>query len=193
MKIYIKHMVSNRCKMVVREELNKLGLHYIFLEMGEIEVMENILTDKFEILKTELCKYGLELLDDINAILIESIKNSIIEIIYKTHGPLKIEFSRYISEKYNYDYQYLSDMFFEVQGISINQFVLNHKIERIKEIIVYEDLNILEIAQKLNFSSISSLNIQFQKATGFSPYNFKLLKMKRRSVIEGIGLQYHDK
>jgi len=186
LKIYIENMVSNRCKMVVREELKKLGLHFIFVELGEIEVMENISEEKKGILKMELRKSGLELLDDLNAILIENIKNTIIELIYKTDDLLKINYNNYLSEKFKMNYNYLSDLFVNIQGIKINQYILNHKIERIKEMIIYDELSILEIAQKLNFSNIADLYVQFKKATGLSPYNFKLLRVKKSNIIENV-------
>jgi len=178
-------MVSDRCKMVVREELKKLGLHFIFVELGEIEVMENIEGEKSELLKTELLKSGLELLDDQKTILIESIKNTIIELIYKTDDLMKIDFSQYLSHKFNLDYYYLSELFLAVQGIKIEQYISSNKIERIKEMIIYDELNIIEIAQKLNYCNVSQLNLHFKKTTGFSPYNFKQLKTKRRKIIEG--------
>jgi len=179
-------MVSNRCKMVVREELKKLGLHFIFVEFGEIEVMENIEGEKSELLKKELLKSGLELLDDKKAILIETIKNTIIELIYKTDDLLKIDFSLYLSHKFNLDYSYLSDLFLSVQGINIEHFISKNKIERIKEMIIYDGLNIIEIAQKLNYCNVSQLNTHFKKTTGFSPYNFKQLKIKRTKIAEGL-------
>ena len=186
MKIYIKHMVSNRCKMVVRDELKKLGLHFIFIEQGEIEVMESLSDEKSAMLKQELLKSGLELLDDANAILIDSIKNSLIDLIYTSEESSTINYSKYLCEKFNLDYKSLSILFLSVQGIKIEQFIMNHKIERIKELIIYSELDIFEIAQKLNFSSVANLHVQFKKATGFSPYNFKQMKLKRRNLIDRI-------
>jgi len=184
MKIYIKHMVSNRCKMVVREELKKLGLHFIFVEFGEIEVMENITGEKTELLKIELQKSGLDLLDDNKTILIEGIKNTLSELIYTSDNSIKINYNKYLSTKFNLDIKYISDLFVAAQGITLDQFIMSHKIERIKEMIIYDGLDILEISQKLNFSDVANLYYQFKLATGFSPYNFKQLKIKRRSVIE---------
>ena len=186
MKIYIKHMVSNRCKMVVREELQKLGLHFIFIEQGEIEVMETLSDQKSEQLKIELFKSGLELLDDKNAILIDSIKNTLIDLIYNSDESLKMNFSEYLTQKFDIDYKSISGLFLEVHGMKIDQFIMNHTIERIKELIIYEDMDILEIAHKLHFSNVAKLHVQFKKATGFSPYNFKQMKIKRRKVIAGI-------
>jgi len=185
LKIYIENMVSNRCKMLVRQELKKLGLHFIFIEFGEIEVMENISGARKDILKVELRKSGLILLDDINSILIERVKNTIIELIYNTADLLKINFHKYLSCKFIREYDYLTGLFLTVQGINIDQYILFHKIERIKEMIIYDKLNILEIAQKLNFNDIGDLYFQFKKATGLSPFDFKQLKIKRQNVIQG--------
>jgi len=184
MKIYIKHMVSSRCKMVVREELKKLGLHFIFVEFGEIEVMENITGEKSDLLKIELQKYGLDLLDDNKTILIECIKNTISDLIYTSDDAVKINYNNYLSSKFNLDIKYLKDLFLTAQGITLEQFILSNKIERIKELIIYDELNILEITQKLNFSDVANLYYQFKLATGFSPYNFKQLKIKRHTIIE---------
>ena len=178
-------MVSNRCKMVVREALKMLGLHFIFIELAEIEVMENISVGKSELLKIELRKSGLELLDDKNAILIESIKDSIIELIYKTDNIFKIDYIQYLCEKFRLEYKYLADLFITVQRIKIDQFILNLKIERIKELIIYEKLTIIEIAEKLDFDNVTDLYSQFQKSTGLTPYDFKMLRIKRRNIIEG--------
>ena len=186
MKIYIKHMVSNRCKMVVREELKKLGLHFIFVEFGEIEVMENITGEKSDLLKIELQQSGLDLLDDNKTILIEGIKNTLSELIYTSDYLIKINYNKYLSTKFNLDIKYISDLFVAAQGITLDQFIMSHKIERIKEMIIYDGLDILEISQKLNFSDVANLYYQFKLATGFSPYNFKQLKIKRHSVIEEV-------
>ena len=177
-------MASNRCKMVVREELKKLGLHFIFVEFGEIEVMENITGEKSDLLKIELHKMGLELLDDDKTILIEGVKNVVSELIYTSDDSLKMNFKKYLSTKFNLDIKYITSLFLAVQGITLDQFILSHKIERIKEMIIYEELNILEITQKLNFSDVANLYSQFKKATGFSPYNFKQLKIRRHTIIE---------
>ena len=177
-------MVSSRCKMVVREELKKLGLHFIFVEFGEIEVMENITGEKSDLLKIELQKYGLDLLDDNKTILIECIKNTISDLIYTSDDAVKINYNNYLSSKFNLDIKYLKDLFLTAQGITLEQFILSNKIERIKELIIYDELNILEITQKLNFSDVANLYYQFKLATGFSPYNFKQLKIKRHTIIE---------
>mgnify|MGYP002636817495 CR=1 FL=1 len=155
MKLYIKYMVSNRCKMVVKEELKKLHLHFIVVDLGEVEIMENISTEQREQLKIALLNTGLELMDDKKAVLIERIKNAVVEMVHHADGEIKIKFSNYLSEKLNHDYTYLSNLFSEVQGTTIEQFIISHKIERIKELIIYDELNITEIAWKMNYSSVA--------------------------------------
>lgn len=180
-------MVSNRCKMVVKEELKKLGLHFILVDLGEINIMENISTEQREKLKIALLDSGLELMDDKRAVLIEKIKNVIIEMVHHSDEILKINFSDFLSEKLNHDYTYLANLFSEVQGTTIEQFIISHKIERIKELMIYGELNITQIAWKMNYSSVAHLSNQFKKVTGLSPSHFKQLKDKRRSPIEEIG------
>ena len=186
MKLYIKYMVSNRCKMAVKEELKKLGLHFIVVDLGEVEIMETITTDQREKLKISLFDSGLELMDDKRAVLIEKIKTTIIEMVHNSDEMIKTNFSDYLSEKLNHDYTYLANLFSEVQGTTIEHFIINHKIERIKELIIYDELNITEIAWKMNYSSVAHLSNQFKKVTGLSPSHFKQLKDKRRNQIEDI-------
>ena len=187
MKVYIKYMVSNRCKMLVKEELIKLGLHFIVVNLGEVEIMEDISAEVRGQLKTALLNSGLELMEDKKAILIEKIKNAIIELVHYDHEPLAVNFSVFLSNKLNYDYTYLANLFSEVQGTTIEQFIILHKIERIKELIIYDELNITEIAWKMNYSSVAHLSNQFKKVTGLSPSHFKQLKNARRKPIEEIG------
>ena len=187
MKIYIKHMVSNRCKMAVKEELKKLGLHFIVVDLGEVEIMENISAGQREQIKIALRSSGLELMDDKRSILIEKIKNTVIEMVHHSDEMIKTNFSDFLSEKLSHDYTYMANLFSEVQGITIEHFIIAHKIERIKELIIYDELNITEIAWKMNYSSVAHLSNQFKKVTGLSPSHFKLLKDKRRNPIEDIG------
>jgi AraC-like DNA-binding protein len=180
-------MVSNRCKMAVKEELKKLGLHFIIVDLGEVEIMENIDSERRARLKAALLDAGFELMDDKKAVLIEQIKNVIIEMVHHTDETIKTNFSDFLSQKLNYDYTYMANLFSEVQGTTIEQFIISHKIERIKELIIYDELNITEIAWKMNYSSVAHLSNQFKKVTGLSPSHFKRLKNKRRNPIEEVG------
>ena len=187
LKLYIKYMVSNRCKITVKEELKKLGLHFIFVDLGEIEVMESLSLAQREELKAVLLNVGLELMDDKRSMLIEKIKTVIIDMVHHSEEVIKINFSNYLSEKLNHDYTYLANLFSEIQGTTIEQFIISHKIERIKELIIYGELNITEIAWKMNYSSVAHLSNQFKKVTGLSPTHFKSLKEKKRNPLEEIG------
>lgn len=179
-------MVSNRCKMAVKEELKKLGLHFIVVDLGEVEVMENLSTNQHEQVRVALFNSGFELIDDKRAILIERIKSAIIEMVHHSDDLIKTNFSVFISEKLNHDYTYLANLFSEVQGTTIEQFIISHKIERIKELIIYGEENITEIAWRMNYSSVAHLSNQFKKVTGLSPSHFKLMKDKRRNPLEDI-------
>ncbi len=187
MKIYIKNMVSNSCRFVVKDALNKLNLPYIHINLGEVEVKRNISKNQREKLKVALQKTGLELMSDRRTILIEKVKNTIVEMVHYADDMIKVNFSDYLSHKLNYDYTYLSNLFTEVQGINIQNFILLHKAERIKELITYDELTISEIAYKMNYSSVAHLSNQFKKVTGFSPTYFKHLKVRSRNVIETIA------
>lgn len=180
-------MVSNRCKMAVKEELRKLGLHFIVVDLGEVEIMETLNPAQHEELKAGLLSSGLELMDDKRAVLIEKIKNVITEMIHYSDEVPKMNYSDFISEKLGYDYTYLSNLFSEIKGITIQQFIIVHKIERAKELLLYNELNLTEISYKLNYSSVAHLSNQFKKITGLSPTHFKQLKDKRRSPLEEIG------
>jgi AraC-like DNA-binding protein len=180
-------MVSNRCKIAVKEELKKLGLHFIVVDLGEVEIMENLSPEQREVVRKALFNSGYELIDDKRAILIERIKNTIIDMVHHSNEQIKTNFSVFLSEKLNYDYTYLANLFSEVQGTTIEQFIILHKVERIKELIIYGEENITEIAWRMNYSSVAHLSNQFKKTTGLSPSHFKQLKDKRRSPIEDVG------
>lgn len=182
-------MVSNRCKIAVKDALKKLKLHFVVVDLGEVDIMENITDEQRAQLKLELFNSGLELMDDKRAMLIEKIKNVIVEMVHHSEEAIKVNFSDYLSEKLNHDYTYLANLFSEVQGTTIEQFIIVHKIERIKELIIYGELNITEIAWKMNYSSVAHLSNQFKKVTGLSPSHFKQMKNKMRSPIEEIGNQ----
>ena len=180
-------MVSTRCKLMVKVELKKLGLHFILVDLGEVEIMETITESQKNQLKIALQEIGLELIDDKKSILIEKIKKIIIEMVHYADEMPNVNFSAYVSEKLNYDYNYLANLFSEVQGITIEKFIISHKVERIKELIMYDELNLTQISYKMNYSSVAHLSNQFKKVTGLTPSHFKQLKDKRRSPIEEIG------
>lgn len=180
-------MVSTRCKMAVKEELKKLHIHFVVVELGEIEIMEPLTAQQTEELKIGLHSCGLELMDDKRSMLIQKIKNVILKMIHESDQPLKVNFSNYLSEILSHDYTYLSNLFSEVQGTTIEQYIIAHKVERIKELISYGELNITEIAWKLNYSSVAHLSNQFKKVTGLTPTHFKNLKVKNRLPLEEVG------
>jgi AraC-like DNA-binding protein len=172
--------------MIVKEELKKLGLKYVIVELGMVEIMEDITQKQHNQLKINLLKSGLELLDDKKVILIEKIKNVVIEMVHYSDELPKVNYSDYLSEKLNYDYTYLSNIFSEVKGITLQQFIIIHKIERVKELLLYDELNLSEISYKLNYSSVSHLSKQFKKVTGLSPSFYRQLKQKRKENLENL-------
>ena len=186
MKLYIKNMVSLRCKMMVKDELKKLGLLYASVDLGMVEVFKDITQKEHDLLKKNLMKSGLELLDNKKSILIEKIKNVIVEMIHHTDDAPKMNYSNYISEKLNYDYSYLSNLFSEVKGATIQQFIITHKIESVKELLLYNELNLTQISYKLHYSSVAHLSNQFKKVTGLSPSFYKQQSQKREGNLENV-------
>jgi len=179
-------MISLRCKMMVEEELKKLGIAYATLELGMVELIDDIPDSLRQALKTNLLRSGLEVMDDRKSILIEKIKMVIIEMIHYSEDAPILNFSDYVSEKLNYDYTYLSNIFSEVQGITIQQYIILHKIEKVKELLLYDELTLTEIAYKLHYSSVAHLSNQFKKITGLAPSYFKSVKQKRTNNLENL-------
>ncbi len=179
-------MVSTRCKMVVKDILRKLGYHFILVDLGEVEVMEELSFEQLKELRKSLYSVGFELMDDKKSILIEKIKIVIVELVHYAEDLPVIKFSDYLSQKLNYDYTYMANLFSDVQGTTIEQYIIGHKTERIKELIIYGELNITEIAYKMNYSSVAHMSSQFKKVTGLSPSHFKNLKDKKRNPINEI-------
>jgi AraC-like DNA-binding protein len=172
--------------MMVKDELEKLGLHHAVVDLGTVEILEDITTEQRIQLKENLMKSGLELLDNKKSILIEKIKNIIIEMIHYSDELPKVNYSDYISEKLGYDYTYLANIFSEVRGITIQQFIIMHKIERVKELLIYDELNLTQISYKLHYSSVAHLSNQFKKITGLTPTFYKQLKDKRKRNLEDL-------
>ncbi|WP_323756359.1 helix-turn-helix domain-containing protein [Roseivirga sp.] len=186
MKLYIKYMVSLRCKLLVKAELENLGQKKALVELGMVELFDEISRQDLELLKANLLRSGLELLDDKRSILVEKIKSIIIALIHHTDELPKVNYSDYISEKLGYDYTYLANTFSEVKGITIQHFIIMHKIERVKELILYDELSLSEIAYKMHYSSSAHLSNQFKKVTGLTPSFFKHLKEKRNLNLENL-------
>ena len=187
MKLMIKNMVSLRCKMIVRSTLEELNLKPINVDLGEAEIQEEELTDvQLGELKKGLLSFGLELLEDKKAILIEKIKTIIIEMIHYSEEPPILNFSSFLSQKLNYEYNYLSNLFSEVKGTTIEHYIIAHKIERAKELLIYNELTITQIAEKLHYSNVAHLSNQFKKVTGLTPTFFKKMKHKRIIALENL-------
>lgn len=169
--------------MVVKEELQKLGIKYAHVNLGEVELFEKISKQQLENLRVSLKKVGLELLEDKRNILINKIKTEVTTLIHHSDSPLKVNFSQYLSDHLGYDYTYLSNLFSDVMGITIQQFIIFNKIEKVKELLLYNELNLTEISYKLDYSSVSHLSNQFKKVTGLTPSYFKQMKDLRRAQI----------
>lgn len=186
MKLFVKNMVSIRCKNVVKYELDSMGVHYCSVDLGQVELKDDITTSQRDQFKTALLKQGLELMDDKKAILIEKIKSIIVEMVHYMDETPKTKNSVYISDKLNHDYPYLSNLFSEVTGITIEQYIIAHKIERVKELLLYDELSLTEISYKLGYSSAAHLSNQFKKITGLTPTFFKNLKNKRTGNLDNV-------
>lgn len=179
-------MVSLRCKLVVKQELEKLGLAHKVVELGVVELLAPISQLQRDQLKQNLLRFGLEVMDDKKSILIEKIKNVIVEMVHYSDEMPNVNYSDYLSEKLGYDYTYLANIFSEVKGITIQQFIIQHKIERVKEYLLYDELNLTQISYKLHYSSAAHLSNQFKKITGLTPSFYKSLREKRNSMLEDL-------
>jgi len=179
-------MVSLRCKLLVKQELEKLGVVFMIPDLGVVELTKDLTKEQKNAFRTGLAASGLELLDNKKSILIERIKNSIIDMIHYSDELPKTNYSEYLSEKLGYDYTYMANVFSEVKGITIQQFIINHKIERVKELLLYDELTLSEIAFKMHYSSAAHLSGQFKKNTGLSPSFYKQMKFRRTTNLEDV-------
>jgi YesN/AraC family two-component response regulator len=186
MKLFIKNMVCIRCKIAVQAELEKLGLDCTIVELGAVEIKENLSGRMQESLRIALGKSGLELMDDSKAMLVEKVKNVIIEMIHYSDELPKVKISHYLSEKLHYNYTYISNLFSDLNGITIEHFIIAHKIERVKELLQHNELTLKEIANKMLYSNTSNLSNQFKKVTGFTPSFFKKMIDKELISLENI-------
>ena len=186
MKIYIKNMVCNRCKMVVKSELIKFGLHPTSVELGEVEIMEQLNEGSKKELDMVLQSFGFSLIGDKKSRMIEKVKNTIIELAHYSDTQHKVKLSVYLSEMLNHDYSYISKLFTEIEGTTIEKYFISQKIEKAKELLVYQELSLSEIALKLGYSSVSHLSKQFKNVTGMTPSHFAQMKNKKRRPIEEV-------
>ena len=172
--------------MVVKSELKNLGLNYSSVELGEAEIMEDLSPEQLDLLSVALDKTGFELMDDGNSKLVENIKAVIIELVHYNDEPIKIQFTKYLSEKLHHDYATLASIFSEVKGTTIEHFYMTHISDKVKELIAYDKLSLTEIAYRLNYRSVAHLSAQFKKMTGLAPSHFKHLKHKKRITLENV-------
>ena len=177
-------MISRRSQMVVKSELEKLGINYTNVGLGEVEISGKISKDQLYKLAANLKLSGLELMVDDKKILVEKIVTTIIELVYYTDDQSKIILTGYLSQKLNHNYTYLSDLYFEAKGITIEHLYLTNRIERAKELMVYDDLKLVDIAKKLNFGTVAQLSYKFKRMTGLTPSDFKRLRQNKSASPE---------
>jgi len=179
-------MVCERCKMAVKYELTKLGIKPISVDLGEVELNSELTETQYQKFSATLKEYGFEIIDKSNARIIEKIKNIVIELVHRSDDTIKINYSVYIEEKLKKKYNYLSNLFSEIEGITIEQFIIFQKIEKVKELLVYDELSLSEIADKLGYSSVAYLSTQFKKTTGLTSSYFKSVKDKKRLSLDNL-------
>ena len=186
MEIYIRNMVCNRCIMVVSETFEEAGIKDAKVQMGKVTTPETVSDDKLKVLEKQLNKVGFELMNDSKSRLIEQIKKLTIDFVYHQPEKVKVNFSEYLIENLNLDYNYLSTLFSSVEGTTIEKHLINLKIERVKELLVYDEKSLSEIAWEMGYSSVAHLSGQFKKVTGFTPSYFKKLGEQKRKSIDNI-------
>lgn len=186
MKLFIKNMVCNRCIMVIKSELEKLGYQPITITLGEVLLSKDLIDEEKTILNKHLKTLGFEIIDDKKSRLIGQIKSTIIEIVHQLNGNIKSNLSDYLSDKINHDYTYLSNLFTEIEGTTIEKYFIAQKIERVKELLVYDELSLSEIADQMNYSSVAYLSNQFKKVTGLTPTHFKNIKAQKRKSLDEV-------
>ena len=186
MKLHIKNMVCNRCKIVVKSELEKLGLHIITVNLGNVEILEESIENQKEKLEKSFQLLGFELLDNKISKTVERIKNLIIDLVHNQNTVLKINLSQYLSQDLLQDYNTISNLFSDVEGTTIEHYYISQKIEKVKELLIYDELSLSQIADKMQYSDVAHLSNQFKKVTGFTPTEFKRSKNNNRIQIEDI-------
>ncbi|MCG3164551.1 MAG: HTH-type transcriptional activator RhaR [Bacteroidia bacterium] len=184
MKLFVKNMVCNRCKMVVKSEIEKFGLHPTSVELGEVEISEELNEQKKNQLNERLLSFGFALMDDKKIRIIEKVKNLIVDLVQNKNSQLKTNLSDYLSKEIHHDYTYITNLFTQVEGTTIEQYFIAQKIERVKELLVYDELSLSQIADDMGYSSVSHLSKQFKKVSGLTPSHYKQLKEKKRNPLE---------
>jgi len=187
MNLHIKNMVCNRCKLVVKSELEKVGLHPLVINLGEVILQEDQLSpEQAEAIQSSFNELGFEIIDDKKSALIAKIKTLIIELVHQNDSDLNINLSDHLSHKLHHDYSYLSNLFSGIEGTTIEKYYINQKIEKVKELLVYDELSLSEIAFKLNYSSVAHLSAQFKKVTGLTPTHFKSVTSIKRKPLDEV-------
>ena len=186
MKLYIKNMVCDRCKMVVKNEIENLGYSLVKVELGEIELNQEITDIQKKDIKLNLEKFGFEVIDDKRSRIIELIKNKLIDLVQNKNADLDKNLSLFLSENLNQDYSKLSNLFSEIEGTTIEKYFIAQKIEKVKELLVYDELSLSEIAFRLNYSSVAYLSNQFKKVTGLTPSYFKQIRDDKRKPLDKV-------
>lgn len=186
MNYFIRNMVCNRCIMVVQQVFESLGYPPVRISLGNVESASSIPEDELEKLRKTLVGYGFEQIDDTKSRIIEKIKNIVVQSIHHTNEDLKVNYSEYIESHLNRDYAYLSSLFSEVEGTTIEKYVILQKIERVKELLVYDELTLSEIAYKMGYSNVAYLSNQFKKVTGLTPSHFKQVKENKRKPLDEV-------
>ncbi len=184
MKIYIKNMVCDRCKMVVKSELEQLGLHPVTVELGEVELKEELSGEDKERMILRFRELGFELIDDKKSRLIERVKNLVVELVHHSGEQLNMNVSDYLTQSIPIEYNYLSNLFSEVEGTTIEKFYISQRIERVKELLVYDELSLSEIADQMGYSSVAYLSTQFKKVVGLTPSHFKSIRAAKRKPLD---------
>lgn len=184
MKIYIKNMVCNRCKMVVKSELEQLGLQPLTVELGEVNLKEELTDEDKQRIEERFLGLGFELIDDKKSRLIERVKNLVVELVHHSDEQLNMNVSDYLTQFIPLEYKYLSNLFSEIEGTTIEKFYIAQRVERVKELLVYDELSLSEIADKMGYSSVAYLSTQFKKVVGLTPSHFKSIKAAKRKSID---------
>ncbi len=184
--LFIKNMVCNRCIMVVQNELDRLGLGIKNIRLGEVALEREPTSEEKKRFEEALIPLGFELIDDRKSRIIERIKNIIIELVHHNDNDAKTNLSDILSSQLHHDYNYLSNLFSEIESTTIEKYFIAQKIEKVKELLVYDELSLSEIASRLNYSSVAYLSNQFKKVTGLTPSHFKQVRAIKRKPLDEV-------